>query len=428
MKNNPIVRFVQKSSPAVKAGLVVVLALAGWGGYKAFFSSGGSQAAGPRGVTVAVEISPIQRGPIKVLGLFSGTLIPKTSFTIASKISGKLKKLLIDIGDEVRQGQLVAVVEDEEYQQQVLQAEADLHVAQANLVEAKSSLELSKRDLERARTLHAKGIQSDSQLDAAVAQSEAQESRYKVTQAQEANREAALETARVRLSYTQIRASWERGSVVRYVGERFVDEGAMLSPNTQILSIIELHPITAVIFVTDRDYQRLQIGQATAITSSAFADKTFAGRVVRIAPLLKETSREARIEIEIQNPDYFLKPGMFITAQVEFAERADATLVPINSIVQRNNQSGIFLVDLENKKARFIPVKVGIVQGERAEILEPSLLSGDVVTLGHHLLEDGVNILLPPGGGGARVGAGTPGTPQKKKPDKAAAKPSGQRP
>ncbi len=104
-----------------------------------------------------------------------------------------------------------------------------------------------------------------------MAQYAAQESRYKVTVAQQlANREAALEAARVRLSYTRIHASWEKGSEVRYVGERFVDEGTMLSANTPILSIIDLQPITAVIHVTDKDYFRLQTGQRASVTTSAF--------------------------------------------------------------------------------------------------------------------------------------------------------------
>ena len=70
--------------------------------------------------------------------------------------------------------------------------------------------------------------------------------------------EAALETAKVRLSYTQIRAAWETGGDARYVGERFVNPGAMLSSNTAILSVIELQPITAVIHVTEKDYFRLK--------------------------------------------------------------------------------------------------------------------------------------------------------------------------
>lgn len=386
--------MARKKTLIIAAIAVVILGLVGWRVYETVFA-GKKGPAGQRGISVAVEIAAVERGSIKDMGLFSGTLIPKSQFTIAPKISGKLNQLLVDIGDLVRRNQLVAVLEDEEYQQQLIQAEADLRVARANLEEAKSSLETSKRDLERARTLHQKGIQSDSQLDAAMAQYDAQEAKYKVAVAQQANKEAALEASRVRLSYTRIKASWERGSDIRYVGERFVNEGAMLSPNMAILSIIELQPITAVIYVTDIDYFRLKTEQKTAVTSSAFPEKTFSGRVVRIAPLLKETSRQARVEIEIQNPEGLLKPGMFINTQIEFAAREEATLVPLSALVNRNGQQGIFLADVENKKAQFRPVKVGIVEGERVEILEPSSVSGYVVTLGQHLLEDGTTIVLP---------------------------------
>jgi RND family efflux transporter MFP subunit len=372
----------------------LILGYIGWRVYKMTFGAK-SPGAGQRGVSVAVEIAPVERGSIKDVGQFSGTLIPKSQFTIAPKISGKLNQLFVDIGDTIRRNQLVAVLEDEEYQQQVIQAEADLRVTRANLEEAKSSLEIAKRDLERARTLHQKGIQSDSQLDAVMAQHDAQDSRYKVAGAQLANKEAALEGSKVRLSYTRIKASWEKGSDIRYVGERFVNEGAMLSPNTPLLSIIELQPITAVIYVTDKDYFLLKAEQKVTITSSAFSGKTFTGRVVRMAPLLKETSRQARVEIEIQNPEGLLKPGMFINTQIEFARREETTVIPLSALVNRNGQQGIFLADIENKKAYFKPVKVGVVEGERVEILEPSSISGYVVTLGHHLLEDGTTIILP---------------------------------
>jgi multidrug efflux pump subunit AcrA (membrane-fusion protein) len=97
-------------------------------------------------------------GSITDVGQFSGTLIPKSSFTVVPKISGRLKRLLIDIGDTVRRDQLVAVLEDEEYQQDVLQAEADLRVARANLEEAASTLEMARKDLERAKALQEKGM------------------------------------------------------------------------------------------------------------------------------------------------------------------------------------------------------------------------------------------------------------------------------
>lgn len=421
MKTKISSKILKKKTPLLIALSIPLLVLLGWKIYEAVFTSKGGRGPGQRGPSVAVEIAPIERGSIRDMAQFSGSLIPKSQFTIAPKISGKLNRLLVDIGDPVRRDQLVAVLEDEEYQQQVLQAEADLRVAKANLEEAKSSLEMVKRDLERAQALHQKGIQSDSQLDAVKAQCDAQEARYKVAVAQLANREAALETARVRLSYTRIKASWEKGSDIRYVGERFVDEGAMLSPNTPILSIIELQPITAVVHVTDRDYFRLQTDQKAIISSSAFPEKTFNGRLVRIAPLLKETSRQARVEIEIENPESLLKPGMFITTQIEFSRREKAIIVPYSALANRNGQQGVFLVDLETKKARFQPVRVGIIEGARAEILEPALTSGYVVTLGQHLLEDGMNLVLPadgpvPSGNGAAASTKIPSAKKKDTP------------
>lgn len=358
--------------------------------------AGASSAAGQRGVTVAVEIGAIERGGIRDIGLFSGTLIPKSYFTIVPKISGRLKEIHADIGDRLTRGQLVAVLEDEEYQQQTIQAEAGLGVAQANLEETKSSLELTNRELDRAKALHKKGILSDSELEAIEAQFGTQEARYKVAMAQLANEKAALETAKVRLSYTRIRAAWEKGRDVRFVGERFVNEGAMLSSNTPILSVIELQPITAVIYVTEKDYFRLKNEQEVALTSGAFAGTVFNGRVVRIAPLLKETSREARVEVEVDNPDGTLKPGMFVNAQIEFARRTETTIVPVSALVTRGGLQGLFLADLETKKARFLPITLGIVEGERAEVLTPPLAAGFVVTLGHHLLEDGTSLILPP--------------------------------
>jgi RND family efflux transporter MFP subunit len=374
------------------AGLVI-LALAAWLAVKNV--TGGAQEAGQRMGTVAVDIAPIVEGPISDLGLFSGTLVPKSQFVIAPKVSGKLNRLYVDIGDRLQNGQLIARIEDEEYQQQVVQAEADLTVARANLEEARSAVELARKDLERAESLHKKKIVSDSQMDAARSQFNAQEARVKVAAAQVSNRESALEAAKVRLSYTQIMATWEKGTGVRYVGERFVHEGALLSPNSEIISVIELQPITAVIYATEKDYFRIRTGQEATVTTTAFAGRTFQGTVTRVAPLLQETSRQARVEIDIKNEDSSLKPGLFVNAAIEFARRDRAKLVPFSSLVQRGNQTGVFIADTENKKAIFKPITVGIVEGENAEVLEPPDISGYTVVLGQHLLQDGMDIILP---------------------------------
>ncbi|MCU0244245.1 MAG: efflux RND transporter periplasmic adaptor subunit [Acidobacteria bacterium] len=335
---------------------------------------GGGPQGGPRGAAVAVEIAAVERGAIRDIGTFSGTLIPKSYFTIVPKISGRVKELYVDIGDRLSRGRLVALLEDEEYQQQVIQAEADLGVAQANLEEAASAQELAQKEYDRAKALHAKGILSDAS-------------------------QSALETAKVRLSYTRIRAEWQSGGDARFVGERFINPGAMISSSTAILSVIELQPITAVIHVTEKDYFRLKNEQPVVLTSGAFPGRDFPGAVARVAPLLKETSREARVEVDVDNADGALKPGMFVNARIEFANKAGVTVVPTSALVNRGALQGVFLADLANKKAVFQHATVGIVEGDRAEIVEPAGLAGHVVTLGHHLLENGTSLILPAGAG-----------------------------
>jgi RND family efflux transporter MFP subunit len=375
---------------------------------------GGGAAGGPRGAAVAVEIAAVERGGIRDVGTFSGTLIPKSYFTVVPKISGRIKELFVDIGDRLTRGQLVALLEDEEYQQQVLQAEADLGVAKANLEEAKSAQELAEKALARSRTLHEKGILSDSELETAVSAYGARDARLKVTLAQIANQQAALETARVRLSYTRIRAAWETGGDVRFVGERFVNPGAMLSSNTAVLSVIELQPITAVIHVTEKDYFRLRSQQPVLLTSGAYPGREFNGIVARVAPILKETSREARVEIDVDNIDGSLKPGMFVNARIEFVNKSDATVVPTSALVNRGALQGLFLADIEAQKAVFQPATVGIIEGDRAEILEPAALTGYVITLGHHLLENGTPIILPANAPGAAAPSAKPARGDKR--------------
>ncbi len=393
---------------------LLFLAFLGWQIVRRAIASGAGLEGSQRGAAVAVEIAAIERGAIRDIGTFSGTLIPKSYFTVVPKISGRLKELRVDIGDRLTRGQLVAVLEDEEYQQQVIQAESGLGVAKANLDETKSALELASRELERAKTLHEKGILADSELETTTARFRTQESRFKVAVAQLDNEQAALETARVRLSYTRIRAAWEKGRDVRYVGERFVNEGAMLSSNAPILSVIELQPITAVIHVTEKDYFRLRSEQPVLLTSGAYPGREFPGLVARVAPILKETSREARVEIDVENADGALKPGMFVNARIEFANKSDATIVPTSALVNRGALQGLFLADIEAKKAVFQPATTGIIEGDRAEILEPAALAGYVVTLGHHLLENGTPIILPADAPGAAAPSSKPAPGDKR--------------
>ena len=383
--------------------ILVGLGLLGWQIYEKASASRKGFKRERRNVPVAVQVELVKKASIKEVGNFTGSLDPLSECILAPKIAGRLEKILVNIGDTVKGGQLVAVLDDDEYRQQVIQAKAELEVARANLLERKSTMENAKREYERTVALRKKKIASESQLDAAESEFKTQQAKLRVATAQISQKEAALKMANIRLSYAQIKVTENNNNGCRVVAERFVDEGAMLAPNTPIVSIMDIEKLIAAIHVIERDYPKIQPGLEAVISTDAFPGRTFTGKVIRIAPLLKEESREARVEVEIPNAKKLLKPGMFVQVQIQFDVHKNASIVPVAALVKRKGIQGVFLVDSQKQKARFVPVTVGIVNGFQAEVLNPPI-TGSVVTLGHHLLEDGSSIILP----GKKSASGAP--------------------
>jgi len=377
--------------------LLVILALIGLVGWQVYLRLGELRTPTVRenkAPPVPVEAERVRKNTVRDIGFFTGTIYPFSQFAVAPKIAGRLEKLLVKIGDPVKKNQLIAVLEDDEYLQQVDQARAELEVAKANIEEQRSALDTARRNVERARELRKGKITSEAELETSEAEFTEQGAKYKVAVAQVAQKEAAFKAAQVRLSYTRIRATWEEGDRNRVVGERFVDEGAMLASNTPIVSILDISSLTGVIFVIERDYSKVRVGQEAHISTDAFPGRTFSGKVVRIAPLIKETSREARVEIDLPNPERLLKPGMFIRAQIEFSRQDDATVIPARALIRRDGREGVFIIDRQEMKAQFVPLRLGIANTEWVQVVEPSL-SGWVVTLGQHMLENGSAVTLP---------------------------------
>jgi RND family efflux transporter MFP subunit len=372
--------------------VVACLVFVAWRVFEMLSGGQGMGQGGP-GVVVPVEVSPVEQRTVHDIGEFSGTLLPKSSFNVAPKVTGRLEKLLVNIGDSVKNGDLIAVLDSEEYNQAVAQANAELEVSHANLVDAKSSLDIADREYKRAQELQKQGIASATELDSALSRFSAAQSKCQVAEAQVKQADAALKAAEVRLSYTQIRASWEDGKGLRKVAERFVDEGAMLRANDSIVSIVDLSSVRAVINVVEEDFPNIRIGQPTTITTDAYGDKVFTGTVIRRAPILQEESRQSRVEIEIPNPEGLLAPGMFVRATIQFAVHDKATVVPQAALIRRNGGQGVFQANLKEMKAKFVPIQVGVTEGEWVEVLQPKL-EGMVVTLGQHLLEDGSAITV----------------------------------
>jgi RND family efflux transporter MFP subunit len=343
---------------------------------------------------VPVEVTQIQRGPIALQRIFSGELEALAEFVVAPKVSGRVERVMVNIADTVKRGQVVAELDNEEYVQAVAQAQADLEVARANLSQARSALEIAKREFKRTESLLKRGIASDSEFDAARQDRLARQAQRKVAAARVTKAESSLETANIRLGYTQVTAGWTGGAEHRVVAERYVNEGQTVAANTPLLLIVDLNPIVGVIFVTERDYAHLKPGQLVSLTTDAYPGEQYPGRIARIAPIFRKSTRQARIEMTIDNAQHRLKPGMFISATVVLARVPEATIVPEQALTIRDDRSGVFIVSEEGRSVAWREVKVGIRQGDRVQV-EGEGLSGQVVTLGQQLVKNGSAITIP---------------------------------
>jgi RND family efflux transporter MFP subunit len=343
---------------------------------------------------VPVEVAQIQRGPIALQRTFSGELEARAEFVVAPKISGRVERVLVNIADTVKRGQVVAELDNDEYIQAVAQAQADLEVAKANLSKAKSDLEIANREFKRTESLLKRGIASDSEFDAARQDQLAKQAQVKVAAAQVAKAESSLETANIRLRYTEVTAGWSGGGEDRVVAERYVDEGQTVAANAPLLLIVELNPIIGVVFVSERDYAYLKPGQFVSLITDAYPGEPYPGRIDRIAPVFRQSTRQARIEMTIDNLQQRLKPGMFIRATVVLKRVPEATIVPEQALTIREDRSGVFTVSEDGQSVVWREVKVGIQEGDRVQV-EGEGLSGRVVTLGQQLIKDGSPITIP---------------------------------
>jgi RND family efflux transporter MFP subunit len=376
--------------------IIAAVAIASW----KFSGSGKDQGNAPRRDRAAqaapVEVAPIEHGTIVLQRTFSGALEAPAQFLVAPKVSGRVERLAVNLSDIVQRGQLLAELDNAEYVQAVAQAKAEQAVAEANLAEADSALQIANRELERVTQLRQRGVASESNLDSAKANQLSRQAQLEVARAGVTKAKAALEGARIRLGYTKISADWsDTGS--RVVAERFVDEGETVAANAPLMRIVELDPLTAVIFVSETDYRRLQPGQEVALATDAYPNETFSGQIARIAPVFRESTRQARVEVTASNPGHRLKPGMFVRATVELDRANDALIVPEQALTTRGDRSGVFVVNADGSSVSWREVTPGIRADGRVQLLKQgeTELSGRVVTLGQQLVGDGSTIVIP---------------------------------
>ncbi len=371
-----------------------LLAFAGFVAYQFFTVQAKTRQRRRGGQIVAVETARIQKADLGDRVVFTGSVRAEERYDATPKISGILRQVSFNVGDVVRRGDVLAILDDDEHVLAVEQAEASLLVAKAAANDAEKQLEISRRDFQRAENLRAEMVISAQEYDKVEATYQAQAAKLETALAEVRLAEASLKTRKVILGYTRVMAEWTEGPDERVIGQRYMDAGAIVTANTPILSVLDINSVRAVISVPEREYPKIALNDTVIVTTDAFPGRQFRGRVSRIPQELGQLTREAEVEVAVDNQDLALKPGMFVRADIEFARRDGATAAPLEAVVRRDDgQRGVYVVNADRTQVTFEPVTEGIVDGSLVELVDANgLLDREVVVLGQHLLKDGITI------------------------------------
>jgi RND family efflux transporter MFP subunit len=322
---------------------------------------------------------------------------------LSTKAAGEIKSLMADIGDRLESGQLVAVIDDEEYVLARDRAAMSVRLAEAQLDEAKANLELAESDMRRQSSLTRKSIVTQSEFETAQNKLLQAQARLEVAQSQTLSARNQLADAELRLSYTKVAASWPeskgKSSGYRYVGSRLASEGQLVTANTPLFELVSIDPLLVEVDVIEKDYPKFYPGMETTLSTEAFPGQSFKAKVVRVAPVLSSDSRQARLELEVENPDLRLKPGMYADVLFVFNERQDVWSVGEDVPFRRQDGYVVFVADPKTGTVAQLPVELGLLDGGRVELVGVKSIDGPVVVLGQHLLHNGQGYRVAGGGG-----------------------------
>jgi RND family efflux transporter MFP subunit len=352
----------------------------------------------------------------------TGSLAGDEQTDVAPQTAGKVVAVGVDIGSYVKRGAMLVRLDDAELKLRVDQAVAQVEQAKANVRQAEEkiglrsgqafdpnkvaevsaarvALDLAEKNLKRAEKLiesgdvsrqfydeqRARRDQLKEQYDVALAQARQNFAGVDVARTNVANAQAALALARKNLSYAVIPAP-----IDGFVTERTADLGEYVSPQQKVVTIVKTNPLRIRIDVPEQAIPEVKLGQSVSITTSAWPDKNFAGRVARIAPNVSATSRTLTVEAEIENGSNALKPGQFATVRILQERAAPAVLIPGRAIVTEAGVSRVFVIKNGHAEQRL--VQTGQTEGDLIEVKQGVAADEQVATSNLQQLTDGIAI------------------------------------
>ena len=386
-----------------------------------------------------VDVVSVRVGNISREIRFTGSIEASTEVKLFPKITAKIEAVNVELGDPVKQDDLVALLESEEMRAQVAQAEAALQSIRAKwaqmevgarseeiaqvedlVAKAKAKLKDAENNYKRLKGLFNRGVIAKREFESAelaytVAKSDFNSAREQLGMlmegatkedrqalwAQVRQAEAALDLARIRLSYTRITSP-----IDGTISQRFIDPGNLSIPTQPLVTIVQMDSVKVIVYFPENQIRFMVPGTEAQLMVAAYPDLFFHGRIDKVSPTLDPTTRLFSAEIKVLNEKRLLRPGMFTTVMLSVDPHVNALLVPKEAVLyteeyEENPESShgevrqinyLFVVkdgtahrrnvSLGHESGRVIEVREGVEEGEH------------VVIRGLHQLNDGDRITV----------------------------------
>jgi len=358
------------------------------------------------------KLAKVERGDLAKSVVATGKVTPITKVEVKSKASGIVKKLLVEYGDTVKKGQLLAQLDKDEIQAQVDQSRAALQAAEANLASSQADYErakvdaegpdvpLLKRQYDRSVEMAKDGVVSASALDDAdrnyqmalnkqnVAKAQVTVLKAKIAQSQaEVVRDRAnLAQLEEQLSYTDIVSPIDGIVLSRDVemGDAVSSILVLGSSATLVMTLGDTSEVYVKGKVDESDIGKVYLGQPARIKVESFKDKTFYGKVTKISPMgvEKDNVTTFEVRVSINNPGGELKAEMTANAEIILEEHKNVLQIPEGSLIyDKDKKASVEIPDPKAKDGKKkIAVNIGISNGAKTEVLS-GLKEGDQVVL-----------------------------------------------
>jgi RND family efflux transporter MFP subunit len=353
----------------------------------AFFGFGGGQ--------TTVETAPVTTAyPSQAVTLLNATgyVVAQRKASVASKATGRLEWLGVMEGSRVKQGEVIARLENRDVAAQREQAAANVKVAAANVEQARAELRDAEANLKRSRDLASKNYISGSALDAAIARFDKAQAAFRSSEAALGASQASLKAAEVAVDQTLIRAPFDGIVLTKSanVGDNITPFSQAADTKGAVVTMADMDTLEVEADVAEASLGKIRVGQPCEVLLDAVPDHRFPGVVSRIVPTVDRAKATVLVKIRFLERDARVLPDMsakvaFLEREVTAEERAPVTVAPKQAVVERGGERAVYVV----KDGRAVRTKVtlgrtigdavqvtGVAAGERV-IVKPLDRIGD---------------------------------------------------